>query len=54
MARKTLSQKIFEIVGNDPDSFDEAKELQVKELLKPLNHEIDIKKVKWRPCKGNW
>jgi hypothetical protein len=55
MERKTLSQKIFEIVGDDPDGFDEAKELQVQELLKPINHEKAIETVKeWQPCKGNW
>jgi hypothetical protein len=54
MATKTLSQKIFEIVGDDPDNFDEAKEMQVKELLKPINHEMDIKDVKWQPRKGDW
>jgi len=54
METKTLSQKVFEIVGNDPDGFDEAKELQVKALLRPVNHETDINKVKWRERKSTW
>ncbi len=54
METKTLSEKIFEIVGDDPDSFDEAKEMQVMELLRPANHETDINKVKWRESKSNW
>ncbi|MDR2593512.1 MAG: hypothetical protein LBC87_01910 [Fibromonadaceae bacterium] len=54
MAKKTLSQKIVELVGEDPNSFDVFKEQQLYELLKPKNHEIGIDKVKWRPCRGNW
>jgi len=54
MVKKTLSQKIFEIVGSNPDSFDEAKQQQVNELLKPLSHEMDIKGVKWHERKSSW
>ncbi len=54
METKTLSQKVFEIVGDDPDSFDEAKELQVMELLTPVNHETDVNKVKWRASRSTW
>jgi len=46
MASKTLSQKIIDIVGDDPDGFDETRELPVKDLLKPLNHETGKKKTK--------
>jgi len=44
MASKTLSQKIIETVG-DNDGFDETREFQVKELLKPTNYEKDKKKT---------
>jgi len=54
MSSKTLTLKVIEIVGDDPDNFDEKKESQVKELLKPANHEIDMKKVEWRERKSNW
>jgi len=54
MASKTLSLKIIEIVGDNPDNFDENKESQVKELLKPINHETDIKNVEWRERKSSW
>lgn len=54
MAKRTLSQKIIELVGSDPNNFDEKKELQLQELLKPINRELDIKEVKWQTCKGNW
>jgi len=54
MEKKTLSLKIIELVGSDPDSFDEKKEQQLQELLKPIDHEMDIEDVKWQPCKGNW
>jgi len=54
MVTKTLSQKIFEIVGDNPDSFDKAKELQVEDLLKPISHEIGINDVKWCERKSSW
>jgi len=54
MSAKTLSLKVIEIVGDNPDSFDEAKESQVKELLKPANHETDIKNIEWRERKSSW
>jgi flavin-binding protein dodecin len=54
MSAKTLSLKIIEIVGDNPDGFDETKEQQVKELLKSVNHETDIKKVEWRERKSSW
>ncbi len=52
--RTTLTQKIAAIVGDNPDNFDETKESQVKELLKPINHESDIKNVEWRERKSSW
>jgi len=54
MAEKTLSQKAFEIVGSDPDNFDEAKELQIKELLQPINHETPVENIAWRERKSSW
>jgi hypothetical protein len=45
MASKTLSQKIIEIVGDDPDGFDETRELPVIDLLKPMNRETNKKKA---------
>jgi len=54
MSAKTLSLKIIEIVGDNPDNFDETKESQVKELLKPANHETDIKNIEWRERKSSW
>jgi len=45
MASKTLSQKIIEIVGDGPDGFDETRELDVRDLLKPVNREADKKKA---------
>jgi hypothetical protein len=47
MASRTLSQKIIEIVGDNPDGSDETRELQVKDLLKPMNRETDKKKTEW-------
>jgi len=44
MASRTLSQKIIDIVDDEPDGFDETRELQIKDLLKPENHEKDKKK----------
>jgi len=54
MATKTLSQKIIDIVGDNPDGIDETKELQIKDLLNPIGHETDIKKAEWRERKGSW
>jgi hypothetical protein len=54
MSAKTLSLKVIEIVGDNPDNFDETKESQVKELLKPINHETDIENVEWRERKSKW
>jgi hypothetical protein len=54
MSAKTLSLKVIEIVGDNPDNFDEAKESQVKELLTPTNQETDIKKIEWRERKSSW
>jgi len=45
MASRTLSQKIIEIVGDDPDGFDETREMPVKDLLKPVIYEKDKKKA---------
>jgi hypothetical protein len=45
MASRTLSQKIIEIVGDNPDSFDETRELPIKDLLKSVNHEKDKNKA---------
>ncbi|MDR0517536.1 MAG: hypothetical protein LBH25_10885 [Fibromonadaceae bacterium] len=53
-ALKTLSQEILEIVGDDPDSFDETKEQQVKELLKPINDEIPVDTVVWHGRISSW
>jgi len=54
MSAKTLSLKVIEIVGDNPDNFDETKESQVQELLKPTNNETDIKKIEWRERKSSW
>jgi len=54
MSSKTLTLKVIEIVGDDPDNFDEKKESQVKDLLKPINHETDMKNVEWRERKSTW
>jgi len=54
MSSKTLTLKVIEIVGDNPENFDETKESQVKELLNPANHETDMKNVEWRERKGNW
>jgi len=54
MSAKTLSLKVIEIVGDNPDNFDETKESQVKELLKPAGHETDIKNIEWRERKSSW
>jgi len=51
MASRTISQKIIEIVDDEPDGFDETRELQVTDLLKPLNHEKDKKKAE---RKNSW
>jgi len=45
MTSRTISQKIIEIVGDEPDGFDETRELNVKDLLKPINREADKKKA---------
>jgi len=45
MASRTISQKIIEIVGDNPDGFDETRELNVRDLLKPVNQEKDKKKA---------
>jgi len=54
MVKKTLSQKIIDIVGNDPDSFDKVKVGKLRELLKPVNHEISVEKVTFRERKSTW
>jgi hypothetical protein len=54
MATRTLSQKVFDIVGDDPDSFDEAKESRVNDLLMPINHEMPIESIKWKERKSAW
>lgn len=51
MASRTISQKIIEIVGDEPDGFDETRELPIKDLLKPANNEKDKKKAE---RKGFW
>jgi len=54
MASKTLSQKIIEIVGDDPDGFDETRELPVIDLLKPINRKTNKSKAglsKHQPAK---
>ena len=58
MERKTLSQKAVEIAAEDTEKssgsvFKRAK-AQLKELLKPKDAEISIKKVKWRERKSSW
>ena len=44
MTSRTISQKIIEIVGDEPDGF-ETRELNVRDLLKPVNRETDKKKT---------
>jgi len=45
MTSRTISQKIIEIVDDEPDGFDETRELSVKDLLRPANREMDKKKI---------
>jgi len=54
MAERTLAQDIIDLVGDNPNEFDENKERQLQDLLKPINHEMDINEVKFRTRKGNW
>jgi len=53
-AHKTLSQEIIDLVGTDPDSFDDVKESKLQMLLRPINDEMSIEKVTWRPRIGSW
>jgi len=53
MAKYTLSQKAMEIAIENRSDFGKAK-VQLQELLRPKNSEMSIKKVKWKPCKGDW
>jgi hypothetical protein len=53
MSKYVLSQKALEIAVKHRDDFRKAK-AEMQELLRPKNSEMSIKKVKWRPCKGDW
>jgi hypothetical protein len=44
MTSRTISQKIIEIVDDEPDDF-ETRELNVKDLLRPVTRETDKKKA---------